>query len=138
MNTILVGLIVMGVVICAIIYIISLFRKPVNKYENIPVAVVKQERVEQRPTIVLYHADWCPHCVRMRPEWQKMAEALRGKVVVKEVESKNPEIGKHNIKGFPTIRLYPTGGDDYIEYKGERTADKLENFAMSGSESALI
>ena len=97
----------------------------------------KEHKVEQReetsPTIVLYHADWCPHCVRMLPEWQKMTQELKGRVVVKEMESKHPDIHNHDIKGFPTIRLYPKGDKDYVEYKGERSADKLAKFALNGS-----
>ncbi len=40
-------------------------------------------------------------------------------------------VQKHGVKGFPTLRYYPSGMDntsDYKEYTGERTADGMNKF----------
>ena len=79
------------------------------------------------PVLVMYYADWCGHCKNAKPHFTKLIEEYKGKVkcMMINAESADPEIAKlvksQDIKGFPTIRYYPTGlGGEFKEYEGGR------------------
>lgn len=84
------------------------------------------------PVFALFEKKGCPHCETFRPTWEKFKEINSdGEVNIKSFEaSDNPDImSKHNISGFPTIRMYPNGMDkDHKEFNGERTIDSLQSF----------
>lgn len=83
------------------------------------------------PILILFHADWCPHCKDFMPEWQKLTKMLDGKLMCGDVESKSPIMAAHKIGGFPTIRLFPKGmgsPDVHQDYNGPRTAQDIMNF----------
>ena len=81
-------------------------------------------------TITLYKADWCGHCKRFVPEWEKLKKAAEKipNLTVKTCDDKNnaDEIAqlksKGLFKGFPTIII--TRGTDE-EYDGPRTASDI-------------
>jgi thioredoxin-like negative regulator of GroEL len=84
--------------------------------------------------IVLYYANWCPHCQVMKPEWQKFAEkyAVDKSINVAEVESENlssvGEEHRQNVEGFPTI-VCLNKGKPVSKYQGPRTSNDIDNFA---------
>jgi protein disulfide-isomerase A1 len=93
--------------------------------------------------VLLVHAKWCGHCQALMPEWEKMKDLLKNhkNVSIHEIESDDSdkdkrleEFGKKaggqkpSIRGFPTIVRFENG--EMIEYKGERTADKLAKWAL--------
>lgn len=41
------------------------------------------------PTMIIYFAEWCGHCTRMKPVWQELATKLEGKAKVYMIESAN-------------------------------------------------
>lgn len=92
----------------------------------------QQQPMTPKPTIVLFHAEWCGFCKKMAPEWEKAKKFLENHISVLDFEAKsNPsEIKRNDIAGFPCVRLYLNGypSDNYIEYKGNRTADSLIDF----------
>lgn len=74
-------------------------------------------------TIVLYYADWCGHCNRLKPTYQQLVEMSKsGKLdaSVAAVNSDNSdglldrinkmgENAEYEVKGFPTIVSYHNG-----------------------------
>ena len=83
------------------------------------------------PTLVFFHATWCPHCTKMAPEWSEVEKALKGKIQTFSIESKDSRINGHVLKGFPTIRFFPLGLVDpknFADYTGERTAPAILDF----------
>lgn len=89
------------------------------------------------PTLAFFHATWCPHCTapEMTNAWQETKQALAGKVQTEEIESKDPRTAQHTLKGYPTIRYFPQGlghPDKFVEFKGQRNAQALIQFALSG------
>jgi len=78
------------------------------------------------PAFVMYYAEWCGHCKRTKPEFQKLIESYSGPVKVMMVDCEAHEnatlVKQQNIKGFPTIRYYPQGlGGSFEEYNGGRS-----------------
>ena len=91
-----------------------------------------QGQGQEMPTFVMYYAEWCGHCKRTKPEFKKLMDQNENKrVKLLMIDAEVPEnkdlVSSQNIKGFPTIRYYPTGiSDNYDEYSGDRD---LQSFA---------
>ena len=93
--------------------------------------------------IILYYANWCPHCQTMKPEWNKFSETLKTNksVNVAEVESEFMEaIGpehKANVQGFPTI-VGCREGKKIADYTGPRTSQDMIKFANDNNKTNHI
>ncbi len=93
--------------------------------------------------IILYYANWCPHCQTMKPEWNKFSETLKNNksVNVAEVESEfmdsiGPE-HKANVQGFPTI-IGCREGKKIADYNGPRTSNDMIKFANDNNKTNHI
>jgi len=81
-----------------------------------------------KPTMMLFHAKWCGHCVRFMPEWKKFKKQATINVVEYEADENSEAISANNVKGFPTIKCRTSSGD-VKEFNGERTVAGLNAFA---------
>jgi len=81
------------------------------------------------------YADWCGHCVTMKPEWAKL-ERVMLPMRSHNIESANKDalIDQFNRKyktdlpktvGFPTIFKLTHHGGKVELYEGERTVDSM-------------
>jgi thioredoxin 1 len=63
------------------------------------------------PTVVAFWAEWCPHCRRFRPHFEKAADARRGRFAIARIdEYTNPLWERYAIDVVPTV-AYFRGGD---------------------------
>ena len=90
--------------------------------------------------LVLFYSDSCGHCHQMKPEWKNVVKKFKSpssNIHIAEVESSylNSMRKPPQIMGYPTIKFYNQGRIG-AEYKGERLADQMINFAMSNSNSS--
>jgi protein disulfide-isomerase A6 len=88
----------------------------------------------------MYGVDWCGHCKRAKPEFQKLKDhyAVDGfkRVQVKSVDCEDPHGGKDEaqmmgVRSFPTMYLHPTGTPEpakAIPYRGPRTYSAMKAF----------
>jgi thiol-disulfide isomerase/thioredoxin len=76
-------------------------------------------------SVTLYYADYCSHCHAFMPEWNKLKQSLPSNYQSFQYESSRDSdvINNNSIDGFPTIRIKK--GDTYLDYVGERTAEKI-------------
>jgi protein disulfide-isomerase A6 len=91
---------------------------------------------EQGETVVaLFYADWCPHCVAFKPDYEKAMSSLsgneyKGKTLRLElvdcVENKTIA-SENNVNGFPTVKIF-TDDNKSSEYSGERTYEGLTSY----------
>ena len=70
--------------------------------------------------LMLFYADWCGHCKRMKPEWEKVKSEFPGRCIDVESESiTDRHRNQYNVKGYPSI--FVVKGEEITEYDGERT-----------------
>jgi protein disulfide-isomerase A1 len=73
----------------------------------------------------------CGHCKNLAPKYEQLAGAYSphsDKVVVAKCDATLNDV-PDDIKGFPTIKLYPAGKKDApIEYSGDRSIESLVDF----------
>lgn len=88
--------------------------------------------------IIMFHADWCPHCKTAKPEWDKVMNKYDGKringynVVFTDVNctEETPDVQEmmetYKVEGFPTIKLVK--GDQVIDFEAKPTESTLTQF----------
>ena len=100
-----------------------------------------------QPFLVLYYADWCPHCTvfmgknaankedRKNAAWElvkrRTKKELPGVSIVEienDVMSSLPK--KHQVRAFPIVKFYPMGCDKPgVEYNGfDRSPGSIVDF----------
>ena len=90
-----------------------------------------EDEIKEGKKLVLFYADWCGHCKKVKPIWDDAA-----KTVNKEDENKMIKINcggdseeekeimkKYNIDGYPTILIFENGKPTM--YDDERTKESF-------------
>uniref|UniRef100_A0A0E0K124 protein disulfide-isomerase n=1 Tax=Oryza punctata TaxID=4537 RepID=A0A0E0K124_ORYPU len=79
--------------------------------------------------VVEFYAPWCGHCNQLAPEYEEAAAALRSHdppIVLAKVDAsadRNRDLaGKHDVQGYPTIRILRGRGASSHDYAGPRDA----------------
>jgi thiol-disulfide isomerase/thioredoxin len=86
--------------------------------------------------LIIAKADWCGHCKKAMPEFEKLKEASpillpnESRVVVEilDADKDKAEMEAYQVKGFPTIMVVPSDGSGVMEYPGERTYAGVMDF----------
>lgn len=90
---------------------------------------------KDKPTLVLFYADWCPHCQMFAPTWKRITDALASKRNLQLAQIEFNDL-KHvpskykKISGFPTIQVL-RGGKVLYEYNGNRTEEDILRFSKT-------
>lgn len=89
-----------------------------------------------KTSFVKFYAEWCSHCQKMVPEWERLAESYSNQDDIQIVEidaDKSKDIGKrYNIQGYPTLKLFRADSlSDPVDYSGEREWEFFSNFLVN-------
>jgi thiol-disulfide isomerase/thioredoxin len=88
--------------------------------------------------IMMFYADWCPHCKSAKPEWESFKNEYDGKKVngytlvfteyncTTETPETKDAVEKYGVEGFPTIKLIKD--NQVIEYDAKPTKPILTQF----------
>ena len=83
--------------------------------------------------LIMFGVDWCPHCVKAKPEFQAIGpkqtiggHAVELQVINPETEE-NPYKEKVKISGYPTVVLLDAAGNT-TEYEGPRSTQGFQDF----------
>ena len=77
-------------------------------------------------TLYYFYADYCIHCKRFNPLWEKLKKQMENEINFIEIDGKdvnnNLLIKKYNIKTFPSLVI------NNKKFEGDRDEEKLKNF----------
>jgi len=88
--------------------------------------------------LLLFYADWCPHCKTAKPIWNEIKDEYENKtingysIVFTEVNctTESAEVDKlmnqYKVEGFPTIKLLKDG--QVVEYDAKPSRENLNQF----------
>lgn len=83
---------------------------------------------------VMFYADWCGHCQRAKPHFEKAMQNYDGPVKLRMLNAEDPSnksiIEQQQIKGFPTIRYYSNGmnNGNHEDYELERSYEGFTSY----------
>jgi thiol-disulfide isomerase/thioredoxin len=89
-------------------------------------------------TLMLFFADWCPHCKAAKPIWEELKDEYSSKlvngyqIVFTEVDCSEETteveqlMNQYKIEGYPTIKMVKDG--QVIEYDAKPTKENLHKF----------
>lgn len=104
---------------------------------NHSVEDIRAMLADERPILMLYRMQMCPHCVALQPTWSDVKRRLArdNGLVVAEVEYQHMGMlpaSLRNIRGFPTIQVIQKGRVK-DEYAGDRSCDSIVAYAKTFS-----
>ncbi|XP_069545502.1 protein disulfide-isomerase A2 [Brachyistius frenatus] len=95
------------------------------------------ESVALDPTknvFVEFYAPWCGHCKELTPIWEQLAEkyADHDDIIIAKMDSTANEVESVTVDGFPTLKYFPAGGKEVINYTGKRDLETFSKFLDGG------
>lgn len=96
---------------------------------------------KNKAVFVEFYAPWCGHCKQLAPIWDDLGKAYEDndKIVIAKMDSTANEVEDVKIQSFPTLKYFPAGSEEIIDYNGERTLDGFKKFLESeGKEGAGV
>ena len=88
--------------------------------------------------IILFHADWCGHCIDFMPEWKTMKSNTKAHkyidfiqyeyATIKNLDNSIKTINGKQIDGFPTLKIIIN--DVEFNYSGNRNRDDIYKFVI--------
>ena len=107
------------IMIVAAIFLLYLFKRSKNT----------ESFEEDKKKVVFVFADWCGHCTRFKPTWEKI-EQVSKKTGLFDVQALNVDdkqnsafIEQYEVSSFPTSMLFSKG--KFTKYEDDRDFDKI-------------
>eukprot|EP01129_Flabellula_baltica_P009276 TRINITY_DN3760_c0_g1_i2.p1 TRINITY_DN3760_c0_g1~~TRINITY_DN3760_c0_g1_i2.p1 ORF type:complete len:285 (+),score=64.44 TRINITY_DN3760_c0_g1_i2:439-1293(+) len=97
------------------------------------------EKTEQGKWILIFHAPWCPHCKRIKPQFERAAEKANGLGInfgMVDCDENTSLCRGYKIRGYPTLKYMVNGkmGD----YMGGREEKDFVSFAERVSSDPVL
>lgn len=96
-----------------------------------------QSFISENSLVLLeFFAPWCGHCKNLGPELEEAAETLIEKdIMVAQIDcTENDEFcKKHQVKGYPTLKVFKGNESESSAYSGKRKAATIVDFMIKKS-----
>eukprot|EP00873_Tetraselmis_striata_P027056 jgi/Tetstr1/447320/TSEL_034757.t1 len=116
--------IMVGTIVLALYFLVRVLCKP-------------KEGFGSKPYVEFFYAEWCGHCKKFMPTWEKVAADLSGEAEFKKINSDDKDVKelmtKYSVKGFPHVQKTVDG--ETTEFKGSRTEQNLVKFVKGEAAS---
>ena len=95
-------------------------------------------RHKSEAKLMFFSADWCPHCKKAKPEWDKISSEYAKKEIgyyeiipeaVDCTDGENRLIQEYSIDGYPTVIMIKDG--KRVNFSGRITEENLQQFVES-------
>ncbi|XP_072240910.1 protein disulfide-isomerase A2 [Leuresthes tenuis] len=89
---------------------------------------------QTKNVFVEFYAPWCGHCKELAPIWEQLGEkyADQDDIMIAQMDATANELESVAIDGFPTLKYFPAGGKEVINYTGKRDLETLSKFLDNG------
>lgn len=108
--------------------------------------VANANRQEKPINIMFFSAEWCPHCIKAKPQWKTFSDEYNGKTIngytinCIHVDCTNGEtdsdvqsyIQKYSIEHYPTVKLI--NSDTTVDFDASVTSSNLLKFVESSTQ----
>lgn len=134
--------IILGSILILSIGLYYYFSKVSPLFKTTYKANSEQESSAQSTTqyaeLMLFYADWCPHCKTAKPIWEDVKAEYENKVInghkviftevncTEETAEVSELMDKYKIEGFPTIKM--NKDNQIIEFDAKPTKSNLTQF----------
>ena len=121
-----------------------------NKYlvkEGFEVEPAKvEEEIGEGKNLLMFYADWCGHCKKLKPVWDELAEEINGDETngckMMKINCSTPDeepsqkeiMQKYQVSGYPTIKLVENG--NVTDFEGERSKEGIMHFLGLGEKES--
>ncbi|EIN04376.1 thioredoxin-like protein [Punctularia strigosozonata HHB-11173 SS5] len=94
--------------------------------------------LSEGPLFVKFFAPWCGHCKKLAPHWTKLAEAMKHRMAIAEVDCEaEPKLCKQQgVTGYPMLYYYE--GGEKTEYVGGRKIGPLQSWAEKAAAPSVL
>jgi len=85
---------------------------------------------DSKDVFVEFYAPWCGHCKSLAPKFEKLGEMFTNdpSIVIAKIDATENDTPAQ-IRGFPTLMLYPAGAKGSPEtYSGDRTEQAMSDW----------
>lgn len=83
---------------------------------------------------VKFYAPWCSHCIHFAPVWEQLSNEIDDTIIAELDATKyRPLATQYKIKGFPTLKFFPKGNKEGIQFSEKREIPVLKAFVEKNS-----
>jgi len=107
-------------------YIIQLTDRTFENYTEL------LSKSNPNPWFIMFYAEWCPHCNKLKPVFEELAANFLGQVKIGMIDCETNRITKNrfSVEGFPTLILFYQ--NKTYKFNSPRNLGNLTGFLMGG------
>lgn len=88
-------------------------------------------KLNKEKQLVLFYANWCGHCKKMKPDWDSASQEVGNEKMIKVdvgegTSEQKKMMEKYDVQGFPTILVFENG--EYVSKHEERSKKSFLDF----------